>query len=63
MKRSVAKRLADRKRHMRRRLERANQLKYRRAQEEAGCVLDSTGLGRAKPGYALQLVLSRFCSE
>ena len=44
MKRSVSKRLADRKRQIKRRLERANELKYRRAQAGAGCVFNSTGL-------------------
>ena len=44
MKRSVTKRLADRKREIKRRLQRANELKYRRAQEGAGCVLNSAGL-------------------
>ena len=44
MKRSVSKRLADRKREIKRRLRQANELKYRRAQEGAGCVLNSAGL-------------------
>ncbi|MEK7717491.1 MAG: IS1380 family transposase [Pseudomonadota bacterium] len=44
MKRSIAKRLADRKREIRRRLERANELKYRRAQQREGTVLDTAGL-------------------
>jgi hypothetical protein len=44
VKRSVAKRLADRKRRMRRRLERVNAQKYQRAMGAASCVLDTKGL-------------------
>ena len=44
MKRSIAKRLADRKRRIRRRLQRTNEEKYRRAAEDAGCVMSSNGV-------------------
>ena len=41
MKRSVAKRLAERKRRIRKRLQRTNEEKYRRLAEDAGCVMGS----------------------
>ena len=44
MKRSTAKRLADRKRRIRKRLERANKDKYRRLAENMGCVMSSDGV-------------------
>jgi hypothetical protein len=44
VKRSVAKRLADRKRKIRKRLARANKEKYQRLAEEAGCVMSSDGV-------------------
>jgi hypothetical protein len=44
VKRSVTKRLADRKRRIRRRLERTNATKYQRWAEGAGCVMSSDGV-------------------
>ena len=44
MKRSVAKRLADRKRRILKRLARANKEKYQRLAEDAGCVMSSDGV-------------------
>ena len=41
MKRSIAKRLADRKRRMKRRLERTNQQKYRRSEQNAPPVINT----------------------
>ncbi len=44
VKRSVAKRLADRKRRIRERLRRTNRNKYQRLAENAGCVMSSNGV-------------------
>jgi hypothetical protein len=44
VKRSIAKRLAERKRRIRKRLERTNAEKYQRAAEGAGCVLNANGV-------------------
>ena len=55
MNRSIAKRLADRKRRIKRRLQRTNQQKYRRAAENAPPVLDTTAnryeLGEKTRGF------------
>lgn len=68
MKRSIAQRLAERKRYIRRRLERVNRQKYQRAAEEAGCVLNTTSMeyelsekvrGVAHGGVGMLLRLAR----